>query len=134
MKSEKNIERDLFAFVKESELAAAVNGDVYRLGTRPDNSTKEDIVVKFISGTDGQIQRGIIVLDVYVPDIKITSGKLVENMQRIEVLENLIYSFLQDCNTTEYLYSLDATPKSLEAEEIGQHFIYARIAYQRISE
>jgi len=133
IKAAEIIEQDLFVEIKQSDLGKAINGAVYRDEMRPDNSQKEDCIVKFVSGLDGQIQRGILVLNVYVPDIKIKSGKMVVNKTRIAELENLIISFVEQCTSTEYLYSLDATPISLAETDIQQHFIYARIAYRRIT-
>ena len=67
-KTEKSIERDFYEFVSKSELAKSVSGEVYRNGMRPPESEQEDIVVKFLSGLDEQIQSGIVVLNIYVPD------------------------------------------------------------------
>ena len=42
IKVETQIERDFYRMVKESPLAAAIGGSVYRAGTRPRNSKSED--------------------------------------------------------------------------------------------
>ena len=134
IKSEKNIEKDLFKLISSSILAGMVSGKVYRNGMRPDGSTLEDIVVKFLAGTDGQIQTGIIVLNIYVPDITQKGfSRKVENTARTEVLEDAIIAFVESNPDTEYLYELDETPISLEVDGIDQHAIYARIKYQRLS-
>lgn len=133
-KTEKRIERDFFEFVTKSELAKAVSGKVYRKGMRPPESDKEDIVVKFLSGIDEQIQSGIIVLNIYVPDTTIRStGAKVEDIKRVEELEELALSFIEENDSTEYELSKDGTPKSLEAEGIEQHFISVRIKFKRIT-
>lgn len=133
-KTEKRIERDFFEFVSKSELAKAITGKVYRKGMRPPDSGKEDIVVKFLSGLDEQVQSGIVVINVYVPDTVIRkTGAKVENITRIEELEELIISFVENNDSNEYDLSRDGTPKSLEAEGIEQHFIYARIKFKRIT-
>lgn len=133
-KTEKRIERDFFEFVSNSELAKNISGMVYRKGMRPVGSDKEDIVVKFLSGIDEQIQSGIIVLNIYVPDTTIRStGAKVEDIKRVEELEELALSFIEENDSTEYELSEDGTPKSLEAEGIEQHFIQVRIKYRRIT-
>lgn len=133
-KTEKRIERDFFEFVSNSELAKNISGMVYRKGMRPVGSDKEDIVVKFLSGIDEQIQSGIIVLNIYVPDTTIRStGAKVEDIKRVEELEELVLSFIEENDSTEYELSKDGTPKSLEAEGIEQHFIQVRIKYRRIT-
>lgn len=133
-KTEKRIERDFFEFVSNSELAKNISGMVYRKGMRPVGSDKEDIVVKFLSGIDEQIQSGIIVLNIYVPDTTIRStGAKVEDIKRVEELEELALSFIEENDSTEYELSKDGTPKSLETEGIEQHFIQVRIKYRRIT-
>ena len=133
-KTEKQIERDFFEFVSRSELAKAVTGKAYRKGMRPDDSCREDIVVKFLSGLDEQVQSGIVVINVYVPNRVIRkTGKKVEDIERVGELEELILSFVENNDSNEYDLSRDGTPKSLEAEGIEQHFIYARIKFKRIT-
>ena len=133
-KTEKRIERDFYEFVTKSELAKAVSGKVYRKGMRPPESYKEDIVVKFLSGVDEQVQSGIVVLNIYVPDISVRSrGAKVENIKRIDELEELAVSFIEGNDSNEYDLEKDGTPKSLEAEGIEQHFISVRIKFKRIT-
>ena len=112
-KTEKRIERDFYEFVTRSELAKAVSGKVYRKGMRPPESDKEDI---------------------YVPDISVRSrGAKVENIKRIDELEELAVSFIEGNDSNEYDLEKDGTPKSLEAEGIEQHFISVRIKFKRIT-
>lgn len=133
IKSEKNIERDLFRLIKASPLAEMVTGSVYRKDMRPDNSSKEDIVVKFLAGEEGQIQTGIVVVNIYVPDI--TSKQYshpIENTKRVEEIEDAVIAFVRDCKDNEYLYELDSSPISLSVQELFQHVVYSRIKYKRI--
>lgn len=135
IKSEKHIERDLYSMVVKSDLAKMISGKVYRGGMRPDNSSKEDVVVKFLAGLDNQVQSGVLVVNVYVPDISNSAfPHPVENIARIEELEDKIIDFVTGCKSVEYLYEFDSTPTTIEVKDIGQHMIYARIKYQRITE
>ena len=43
-KTEKQIEKDVFRIIRDSELKAVIDGVVYRDGMRPKNATTEDIV------------------------------------------------------------------------------------------
>lgn len=132
-KSEKRIESDLFKLIVSSPLAKMVSGKVYRKGMRPEGATTEDIVVKFLAGAEGQIQSGVIVVNVYVPDIASkTLKRKVENTARVEQIEDAVIDFVSGCTDTEYLYELDETPYSLAVEGIDQHVIYSRIHYQRV--
>lgn len=132
MKTEKQIERDFFHFVKNSDLASKISGKVYRGGMRPTGSDKEDIIVKFLAGLDLQIQSGVVVVNIYVPDISIPDRK-VENMARIGELQGSLLEFMKNNNNTEYLIETEATPKTLRAEDIGQHFIYSRLKFKRLA-
>lgn len=133
-KAEKTIEKDLFRIVKASNLAAMVSGEVYRKGMRPEGSRLEDIVVKHIAGLEGQIQSGVLVLNIYVPDItKVGSTEKVEDTGRVEEIEQAAHDFIESNPSTEYLYELDATPTSIAVEGISQHAVSVRIHYQRLN-
>lgn len=132
MKTEKQIERDFFNFVKNSDLATKITGKVYRNGMRPISSDKEDVIVKFLAGLDLQVQSGVVVVNIYVPDISI-SNRDVENMTRIGELQEALLSFIRDNKNSEYLIETDVTPKTLEAKDIGQHFIYSRLKFKRLA-
>lgn len=134
-KTEKQIEKDVFRIIRDSELKAVIGGVVYRDGMRPKNATTEDIVVKFLTGIDGQEQSGVVLVHIYVPNIKSPSGdgELVPNITRIDLLEEKANSLLSSLEDTEYLFEKDGTPKSYPAEGIEQYFINVRIKYRRKS-
>lgn len=132
VKTEQEIERDFYTMIKSSELGTVIKGGLYRDGMRPDNSVEEDLVVKLLSGNDEQVQEGVIVINLYVPDIPNGSRK-VKDLQRIAELQSSIRSFIQNNENTEYLMSSDGTPKTMLNEEINQHLIVARIKYKRIT-
>lgn len=134
-KTEKQIEKDVFRIIRDSELKAVIGGVVYRDGMRPKNATTEDIVVKFLTGIDGQEQSGVVLVHIYVPDIKSPSGdgELVPNITRIDLLEEKANSLLSSLEDTEYLFEKDGTPRSYPADGIDQQFINVRIKYRRKS-
>lgn len=132
IKTEQEIERDFYTMIKSSELGAAIRGGLYRDGMRPDNSVEEDLIVKLLSGDDEQVQEGVILINLYVPDI--SDGKRnVKDLGRIAELQSVIRSFIHDNESTEYDLSADGTPKSMLNEEINQNLIVARIKYRRIT-
>lgn len=132
-KSSKKIERDIFRLLKESELAGIIDGRFYRDGMRPMDAQGEDAVVKFLTGTDGQEQNGIVLLHVYVTDKDFYgNGALCEDIGRVETLEDEIYDALQAIDSTEYVIETDGTPQSFKSQDYnGQHYINARIKYRR---
>lgn len=134
IKTEQQIERDFYSLIEKSPLGAAVNKRIYRDGMRPDNAKTEDLVIKFLSGVDEQVQTGVVVLNLYVPDVACSKGgRKVKDAARIAELEELILSFVNDNTDTEYWLQTDGTPISMFNEEIKQHLIYSRIKFNRIT-
>ena len=131
-KTAKQIEKDVFRIVRNSELKNVIGGTFYRAGMRPKNASTEDVVVKFLSGIDGQEQSGVVLIHVYVPNIQVSKdGELVENITRIDELEELLNTLIADFENDEYLFEKDGTPHSFPAEGIEQHFINVRLHYRR---
>ena len=138
IKTENQVERDFYGFVCNSTLGKAVSGKVCRSGMRPANADSEDIVVKFLAGLDEQIQSGVVIINVYVPDI-LDGGRKVKDFGRIGTLESLIAEFVQDVNFSPqdydgYRIETDGTPSSMQVEGIEQHVIYARIKFNRLAQ
>lgn len=128
------VERDFYSFVKNSKLGKAIKGSVYRSEMRPTNAKTEDLVVKFLAGLDEQVQSGVVIFNLYVPDIPHEDGRKVPNKNRIGQLQELILEFVETAGDTEYWLQTDTTPSTMRNEEIEQHFIYARIKFNRITE
>lgn len=133
MKTEMQIERDFFTFIKNGTIGNSIRGNVYRSEMRPANAVSEDAIVKFLSGYDAQIQSGIILLHVYVPDLNMNDGRTVADKTRIGEIEKIITDFVRDFDSAEYLIETDMTPYATLNEEIGQHLVIARISFQRIT-
>lgn len=134
IKTEIQVERDFYSFVKSSKLGKAIKGSVYRSDMRPANVKTEDLIVKFLAGLDEQVQSGVVIFNLYVPDIPHDGGRKVPNKNRIGELEELILAFVETAGGTEYWLETDTTPTTMRNEEIEQHFIYARIKFNRITE
>lgn len=132
-KTEIQIERDFYQLIKDSRLGAAIRGTVYRSEMRPANATDEDLIVKFLAGTDEQIQRGTVILNLYVPDINFKDGRKVADKKRIGELQELILDFIDTCDDTDYWIESDGTPYSTMNPDIEQHLIVSRLKFQRIS-
>lgn len=119
--------------LKASELGKAVKGGLYRSMMRPANSTAEDIVLKLLSGTDGQFQEGVVILNIYVPAVSRADGSQVPDQSRIGTLQRLYLDFIETADMTDYWIESDSTPQTILNEEISQYLIYCRIHYKRIS-
>lgn len=135
IKTEMQIERDFFTFVKKSALGQAIKGTVYRSEMRPADAQTEDLVVKFYTGIDSQIQTGTVILDLYVPDVPYGKcGRKVSDKQRIGVLQELVLSFVEDNADTEYWMETETSPYTIEVEDIEQHCIKTRIKFNRLTQ
>lgn len=132
-KTEIQIERDFYQLIKDSRLGTAIRGTVYRSEMRPADATDEDLIVKFLAGTDEQIQRGTVILNLYVPDINFKDGRKVADKKRIGELQELILDFIDTCDDTDYWIESDGTPYSTMNPDIEQHLIVSRLKFQRIS-
>ena len=134
VKTEQQIERDFYFFIKDSPLGKAVKGGVYRSDMRPDNAHTEDLVVKFLAGLDEQVQSGVVIVNVYVPDVPYQkTARKVSDKSRIGELQALIQSFVNDNANTEYRMQTDVSPTTMAVEGVEQHVVYARIRFYRLS-
>lgn len=133
IKTENQIERDFYSMIRDSDLGKAIRGGIYRSGMRPYDSKEEDLIVKFLSGLDEQVQTGIVIVNIYVPDIADRRGRRLVDHQRIGELQDLLSSFINGNDDTEYWIRSDSTPTTMENKEIEQHFIYSRIKFNRIT-
>ena len=135
IKTEEDIERDFYSFVQNSNLGRTIKGTVYRDEMRPDNANTEDLIIKFLAGLDEQVQSGVVIFNLYVPDIiHHSDGRKVIDHARIAVLQRAILDFIENSEDTEYWLQTDTTPTSMTNKEIEQHLIYARIKFYRLAE
>jgi len=127
------IEDYVFGLVKNSPLASLINGNVYKFGTRPRDSKKEDAIVKFVTGYDGQIQSGTVVINIYIPNIDaFNNGVLVRDITRcseIEISANQWVESLTACKS-DYLFRKAQTIYTEEEPEINQHFVSVRLRFK----
>jgi len=131
-KTEKQIERDFRSLILGHELGKSIRGSVYYSEMRPADAKTEDLIVKFLAGLDEQIQTGVVIINIYVPDISYQNGRKIEDKSRVADLEELILRFVDELTDTEYRIETDGSPKSTQIEGIEQHLIYARIKFNRL--
>lgn len=124
---------DVIALLRDTPIAEAIGGNIYRGGLRPRDSKAEDLVVIFTDADAGQFQDGTVTLNIYVPDIRNGSnGVLVSDEGRCEVLETLAQESLDlltvaRCN---YWFRLRDAIHTRHDDEIDQSFIVARIGFR----
>lgn len=134
-KTEKAIERDVFRIVRRN-LTGVVAGEIYRKGMRPKDSKKEDVIVSFSAGTEGQFQSGEVYINIYIPFEPICgNSNMVPNISRIDELEEIMLNIIDDdfANDKEYLFGMRFTPKSYNEEEIEQSVLSTLLTYKRLT-
>lgn len=133
MKTAKEVQGDIINLLRGSALAKAVSGNIYRKGYRPLNSQAEDITVGFVTGVTGEIQEGVVVINVYVADIDaIGNGTMVENGARTTEIERLADDWAQSltASRSNYLFELSQTIYTEAEREVHQHFVSIRLNYR----
>lgn len=134
IKTETQIEKDIFRIVSASPIKDLIGGKVYRRGMRPRDSKEEDCVVQFLNGLEGQIQSGTVNVNIYVPKISVgKSTNKVENLKRVEELEIKIKELFEESvfEDPEYNLEIRSTPQAIEEEGIDQTKINTRVYYER---
>lgn len=127
------VQGDVYDFLRESDLAKSLSGGVYRRGYRPRDSRLEDAEVIFTTGTPGEIETGVVTINIYCADIDpYNNGVLVENGQRIGEIEKAADKWVKTlvAGKSNYLFSLKQTIHSTADTEIKQHFVVIRLNYR----
>lgn len=113
------VEGDVFALIRDSELMREVAGGLYKQGTRPFGSREEDVEVVFLTGSGGQIQEGIVNINIYVPNIDngMGAGLLTKDVRRCVELEGALCRFMEGVSLFgEYHTEIDEMVRTLQGE------------------
>lgn len=132
-KTASQIQGDILALFRAGALSSMISGAVYRSGMRPRGSRLEDAIVIFTAGLPGQIQTGVVTINIYVPDIDARGdGVLVENSARTSEIEVLAQQWVDTltADKSDYLFSLQRTISTDYESEIAQHFVVVKLEYK----
>ena len=135
-KTASEIVGDIIALIRDSELAASVSGEIYREGSRPRDSRAEDISVIFTTGEMGQMQDGVVTINVFVPQIApFDDGVFVPDSARLEEIESfgqrMVDSWTAD--RSDYRFTQNGTIRSQHNDERRESFVVIRLAYRYYS-
>ncbi|MDD7468335.1 MAG: hypothetical protein PUK60_01930 [Bacteroidales bacterium] len=135
MKTAKQIQEDVIDLLRGSTLREQVTGGVYPGGLRPRDSRLEDIEVIFTLGNPGQIESGVVTINVFCPDVPegLTQGAKVENARRTREIERLLAEWVETltpATTGGYLFTPASTILTLPEEETDQHFTSVKLKYR----
>lgn len=132
-RTSRQIQGDIYRLLVDSTLSAMISGGVYRAGMRPRDSRLEDAEVRFTTGLAGQVQTGVVTVNIWVPDIDPWgNGVLVEDSERTEQLEAAAQEWFEAvrASETDYNFRLQQTIYTEEEPYIKQHFVVVRLAYE----
>ena len=136
MLTSSQIENDILALLQGSSLLTEVSGKIYRRGYRPRDSRREDIIVSFIDGTPGQIEQGAVTVNIYVADLTpYKNGQYVKNGPRLAEIEQMAKRWVNSLTAerTNYRFSLLRTIRTIEDEELHQHYVTVQLEYNYFS-
>lgn len=101
-KTAEEVEGDIYTAVSKY-LKGRIDGEAYRRGARPTNrGDKEDAVVSFLSGLDGQVQTGVVVVNVYVPNERRGDSYSVKNVARSMAVSRTLLNMLKEMRISGY--------------------------------
>ena len=132
IKSEGKIVTEIWKYVSNSELATAINGEIYKSRNRPLNSNTVDIVIKPIANTPSQRQLSYINCNIYIPD-EIDDGQYDKNGEECDRLEEIAARVLEVFSIDGARIVLD-TQHTYQVTDAHAHVINNRLFYQFINE
>lgn len=130
-KTASQIEADLYKYFKD-KINTLINGQTYRSGVRPLNSQKEDCVISFLTGLDGQYQTGVININIFVPAVKNNDNQYRKNFVRCDVIERALMPIIEEAKTSlrNYRLTLHQLIQTFEERDIKQFFINAKVKFR----
>lgn len=134
MKTASQIQGDIYNLLRADDaLCSMISGSVYRDGYRPRDSRLEDVIVIFTAGEVGQIERGVVTVNIYVPDIDpYENGIFVQDGKRTAELEQVAAMWVQSltADRTNYKFRLQQTIYTEAEPDIHQHFVVVSLHYE----
>lgn len=130
-KTASQIEADLYKYFKD-KINPLINGQTYRNGVRPLNSQKEDCVISFLTGLDGQYQTGVININIFVPLVKNNDNQYRKDFIRCDAIEQALMPIIEEAETNlrNYRLQLHQMIQTFEETDIKQFFINAKIKFR----
>ena len=130
-KTASQIEADLYKYFKD-KINPLINGQTYRNGVRPLNSQKEDCVIAFLTGLDGQYQTGVININIFVLMVKNNDNQYMKDFVRCDAIEQALMPIIEEAETDlrNYRLQLHQMIQTFEETDINQFFINAKIKFR----
>lgn len=132
MKTSFDIDKIVYDLLSKSAVKESISGGIYYQDDRPDDSSKEDIVINTIVMTQDFLpQLATSNVNIYVADQPRRIGKteqLKPNHKRLSELTKLVVAVLRN-SRIEGLKLIPESQSVLQEPSIKQHFCNIRIAW-----
>ncbi len=129
----RKVEEEIARLLTLSSLSREVNGSVYFQGLRPRNSNKEDIILSFITGTTEEIEKGVVSVIIYCPDIQpYENGVYAPNLRRLAELESFAQEWVESLTLNQTAFKIEQM-QAIYSEEEGtknEHVVVIRLKYR----
>ncbi len=132
MKSDIEIKTDVVKHIQGSALASEVTGVIRKTGKRPHNSKKEDIVISMLGNLNGQVQKAVVNVNIYVA-ANVVDGQAEEQTKRLEVLCGLASSLFEVFRGDDFRATL-SEQRVIEVEGANEYVINNQIEYKQVNE
>jgi hypothetical protein len=125
----------VFKRLYEGPLDKAISGEIYKHES-PTNSLFEDVVINSLTVGNEQLQRGLIVVNMYVPNksmrINGLEGTRITNHERLLVLSKIALEELNEFWDDEGNYCFEVQQHSIDQDELGP-FLSIRMNFFNIN-
>lgn len=120
----------IYSILTGSAIADAVTGEIYKgEGERPQDSTKEDIVIMVLANQNAEIQTATIVVNIYVQD-KPRDGEFKQDKPRLRELSSMAKAQMKKpVNRDGYRIVLDRQRVN-PMPSTHEHVITTRLSFQ----
>lgn len=124
MKTTADIEHDIYLVAKDY-LAGRIGGSVYKEGTRPRDSAKEDAVIVVSFASTGQRQEASVYVNIFVPDTASGHGEGMPDKARLGKVASMGEGLAEAVNDTysDLQAALGSATGILEGQGTGQHIV-----------
>jgi hypothetical protein len=116
--------------LSSSPLAGMISGGIWKV-KRPQNSSLEDIVINALPLTKSPLQRGIINVNIYVPNLELGTDpkdKSQPNTLRLKTLGQQVQTLFEDYYSPDRKTNLQIEKDQL-FDEGNAHFLNFRILF-----
>lgn len=130
MKNTLEVMDEMYQVLKVSQLKDEITGLVYK-NQRPDDSKLEDVVINSLPITEGTMQRCIVNINIYIPDLQVQLlGKPQQqpDFERLKTLTEFAILALEEYYAAGYSFYISSQSVFRE-QDINQHYTNIRIEY-----